>query len=685
MQRKELAHGYMSGFAGFYDINKKYYGKGEDIVRAMTERIRHRGPDTDGYYSDETFSAGYCSVDDTNKTGTMQPLLSHDGRYLLVFDGKIYNYKALRRELTEKYGVHFLADSDAEVLLYMCVSYGKDALRHIRGMYAFVFYDRLDKTLFCAKDPFGVKPLYYTLSDDCLIFASEIKAFFPHPGYCREFDYSLLPLYLQFRYIPTENTAFAGVKRLMPGHCLFYNGNELSITRYFELPSYSGTKFQSYSFFGSEVKEAKKVKNAALAADTVGKVIEETIREELSVFSDISLYSQGGVASELLYEISKPEKIYDISISGNNNSDSTLNKEKPFTFGADEFFSVLPQVQYHCDEPYADINAVSCYLLARHFDTVGNSKVRTLLSDLGADELFGEYSLQDKSILSEIYRYLPFMGKTQVPFSEVYGDADMLSPEEAASLLSDEYKNSVPPESIAERYMEESKNAGHLRRKMHVELSLKLPLGKLEKLEKLAMASSVELCAPYLDLKILGVSQALSDGLLIHGKSDKYALRSAAESYITADKAYSDKRNFPSDHTLFGKWIKEDKYRDIVRRSLEGETCAKFFEAEKLLALLDDHTSGKSDNCRILYTVYSFILWYEVFFLNPEPREFLISDGMAINDDVLFTPRPGVESSHQSKYVTAVDPVEIPTDGVSTYGLPDDSVNVKLNKNEDME
>lgn len=667
--RKEWSSKYMSGFAGFYDTNKKYYGKGEEIVRSMTERIRHRGPDGDGYYSDEAFSVGHCR---SNLSGAMkagQPLLSRDGRYLLVFDGKIYNCAQLRRELIENYGVRFLSDTDSEVLLNMCAVYGKEALRHLRGMYSFVFYDRRDKTLFCAKDPFGVKSLYYTMTDDCFLFASEIKAFFPHPGYRREFEYSLLPLYLQFRYIPTEETAFTGVKRLMPGHCLFYDGKNADITRFFELPSYSGTKFRSYRFFGSDVSEAKKVKHAAFAADTIGKVVEEVIKDHTADGASIGIFRPDGAADELLCEISGTQKRYGGSLSGN--TEALSENGSCHTIGADDFFSALPQVQYHCDEPYAEISAVSDYLLSRY----ASSEVNAVLSDEGADELFGEYNVQDKNILSEIYRYLPFGAKAPASFSELYDDSDMLSPALASSILRDEYKKTIMPDTVTEKYAEECSGAGYLRRKMHIDLSLRLPLGRLEKTEKLAMASALELRFPYLDLKILGVSQTLSDGLLIHGKNGKYALRAASESYITADKAYSDRKNTPaSDYACFGKWISGEKYRAVLRRALESETCAKFFDCERLLYLLDEHADGKADHSRLLYTVYTFILWYEVFFLNPEPREFLISDGMAINDDFLFNPRPGVESSHQSKYVTAVDPVVTPNSGLSTYGLPDDSV-----------
>ena len=651
----------MSGFAGFYDKNKKYYGKGEEIVRSMTDRIRHRGPDSHDYYSDEKFSAGFCRLKIIDHANGEQPMLSRDGRYLLLFDGKIYNYKELRSELIEKHRARFITSSDAEVLLYMCVAYGRDALRHLRGMYSFVFYDRLKKTIFCAKDPFGVKPFYYAFSDECLLFASEIKAFSAHPGFRREFDYSLLPLYLQFGYIPTEETAFLGVKRLMPGHCLFYDGKSPEITRFFDLPSYSGRSFRSYRFFGANAEECKKVKKLDSAGAAVRQVIEETVKEQMMGDVHIGVQRSGDLASALITEIAKPKKKYSVCFSDQTAQSAAITPDTDkYEIGADEFFSALPQVQYHSDEPIAVTDAVSAYILARH----ASSEVKVLLGGEGAKELFGDSRSQGKKsgYLTLRHRDPEISNSDLIDY--------VMSAGEAYSILSDEYKKTVPSRAVTDKYLRECYDESPVRRKMHISLSLSLPLSTLDKADKMTMASSVEYRVPFLDLRVLGVSQALSDKLLVHGSSGKHVLSAVSEHYFTNTTDYAEKR---ITRHPFGIWLRKPKYRDIVRRAFEGEVCAKFFEAEKLLSMLDEHANGKTDCSGLLYTVYSFILWYEVYFINPEPREFLISDGMAINDDFLFYTRPGVDSSHQSKYETAVDPVVIPTDGVTVYGLSEDS------------
>ena len=225
----------MCGFAGFCDGVGRYYKTGKETVKRMADRILHRGPDSNGYFSDGFLSVGFCRLKIIDPSGGEQPMLSADGRYLICFNGEIYNHKSLREDLEKKHGIRFRTSSDTEVLLYTCIVYGKEALAHLRGMFSFVFYDRGEGKIFAARDPFGIKPFYYGVFDGVLLFASEIKALFPHPAFKKELEPSVIPYYLQFQYVPTEETAFKGVKRLMPGHLLTYNGESLITEKYFHV------------------------------------------------------------------------------------------------------------------------------------------------------------------------------------------------------------------------------------------------------------------------------------------------------------------------------------------------------------------------------------------------------------------------------------------------------------------
>ena len=215
----------MCGIAGSIDLhdNKK------DIIKDMCDRIQHRGPDGKGYYVDEYIALGHRRLSIIDLKGGSQPMYSNDDRYVIVFNGEIYNYKDLKKEL--KY--NFKTTCDTEVLLAAYIKWGKDMLSHLRGMFAFALYDKKEKELFCARDHFGIKPFYYYNDNNCFIFASEIKAFLDHPDFIKEFNEDILPNYLRFSFTPTEETFFKGVFRLDAGCYLTYKNGKLNIKRYY--------------------------------------------------------------------------------------------------------------------------------------------------------------------------------------------------------------------------------------------------------------------------------------------------------------------------------------------------------------------------------------------------------------------------------------------------------------------
>ena len=204
----------MCGIAGSIDLhdNKK------DIIKDMCDRIQHRGPGGKGYYVDDYIALGHRRLSIIDLKGGSQPMYSNDDRYVIVFNGEIYNYKDLKKELKYK----FNTTSDTEVLLASYIKWGKDMLSHLRGMFAFAIYDKKEKELFCARDHFGIKPFYYYNDNNCFIFASEIKAFLDHPDFIKEFNEDILPNYLRFSFTPTEETFFKGVYRLDAGCYLTY-------------------------------------------------------------------------------------------------------------------------------------------------------------------------------------------------------------------------------------------------------------------------------------------------------------------------------------------------------------------------------------------------------------------------------------------------------------------------------
>ena len=639
----------MCGFAGFCDAGGSLCGKGKETVRKMSDKILHRGPDSRGEYSDEFLSVGFCRLKIIDLSGGEQPMLSADGRYLIAFNGEIYNYKSIRSELEEKYGVRFRTSSDTEVLLNACIVFGREVLSHLRGMYSFVFYDRGERRIFAARDPFGIKPFYYGIFDGTLLFASEIKAFFPHPAFKKEFNGDVLPYYLQFQYVPTEETAFRGVKRLMPGHYLTYDGNNLNTARFFHLPKHSRGKFTPYTFFNHRVTEQREHTGVKASSKSLTSALTDSVKHHMESDVPLGAFLSGGVDSSLICALSKPRHVFSIGYPESEldeRSEATEAAEHigvtltPIEMGASEFFSALPEVQYHSDEPYANLSAVPLYLMAKR----ASADVKVVLSGEGADELFGGYDWYADGKIGRIYKKLPsgarrfasehssFLGKRVKKFTErnlptvessFIGQAKIMTPATAYSLLNKDFKCLKNSTDVTSEYYEKVKKSSELRKKMYLDQSLWLPFDILNKADKMTMASSVELRVPYLDLKVLAVAGTLSDKLLVKNRTTKLLLRKSAEENLPKEIAYRPKKGFP---VPFRSWIKDPTYGQFLKNAFESETASTFFEKDKLIKFLNEHVTGKENHARVLYTVYAFIVWYDRFFNTPEPLSLIIDD-----------------------------------------------------------
>lgn len=635
----------MCGFAGFCDIDGRFSADGRDTVRKMSDMIVHRGPDSRGEYSDGFLSVGFCRLRITGSVGGDQPMLSDSGRYLICFNGEIYNYKELREELERKFGIRFGTDSDTEVLLYACAVYGRAVLPRLRGMFSFVFYDREKSTLFMARDPFGIKPLYYGYFNGSLIFASEIKAFLPHPDFKKEFNFEILPYYLQFQYVPTEETAFKGVKRLMPGCILSCDGGGFVSERYFSLPKAFGGRYRPYSFFGKDAPLKEKQKNGKKAAEEVFFALSKSVGLHKESGVALGAFLSGGVDSGLVCAMARPKRTYSVGFSETGFDERGDAKAMAERIGAefisvgadaDAFFAALPCVQYHSDEPYANLSAVPLYLMARR----ASKDVKVILSGEGADELFGGYEWYADGRIGRLYKRLPRsarriafklsapLGKRVRRFTErnlagveeeFIGQARIMTAEKARLLLKKPLGATGRSSDITSKYYGEVQKSSELRKKMYLDQNLWLPLDILNKADKMTMASSVELRVPYLDLKVLSAAEGLSDGLLVKNRTTKYLLRRAAERALPKSAARRRKKGFP---VPFREWIKDERYKNILLEAFNGKTASRFFDVGLLVEMLNAHFDGRENNARVLYTVYAFIVWYDCFFDRSSLREF---------------------------------------------------------------
>ena len=222
----------MCGFVGF--LNTPAAADPNTVVKAMADRIIHRGPDDADYYVDEDISLGFRRLSIIDLEGGRQPILNEDGTKVLTFNGEIYNFQSLREDLLKK-GHVFKTRTDSETILHGYEEYGKEILQKLRGMFAFVIWDRKKKELFGARDIFGIKPFYYYKKNGEFLFGSEIKSFLSHPGFEKELDEEKIPEYLSYEYIPYENTIFKNVYKLPGGYCFTYKDGQLSVERYYQV------------------------------------------------------------------------------------------------------------------------------------------------------------------------------------------------------------------------------------------------------------------------------------------------------------------------------------------------------------------------------------------------------------------------------------------------------------------
>lgn len=607
----------MCGFSGFYG------GECEDrkaIVERMGKEIAHRGPDDEGVFTDATVAMSFRRLSIIDLGGGAQPMHSPDGRYVLVFNGEIYNYRELREDLAAR-GVCFATNSDTEVILQTYLHYGKETAARLRGMFAFVIYDKQTRTLYGARDWFGIKPFYYAMMGGAFLFGSEIKSFLHHPGFQKEINRDALKLYLEFQYSPLPETIFKGVYKLAPGSYFTYDGKDFSVERYFE-PTYDP---QSRSF-----------------ADAV-KLIDETILSSVEYHQiadvEVGSFLSGGVDSSYVASVVNPMNTYSVGFATSGFDETDLAehlsqilgmKNRKKEISADEFFDALPRVQYHSDEPHANLSAVPLYYLAQ----LAAEDVKVVLSGEGADELFGGYDLYIQREPVRLYKKLPapirraltatvgkipqshikrFFAAGNLTVEDGYiGQAFIMNDAEADALLKEPYRSKITFRDVTAPYLEKVKGCDDLTKKLYLDMHLWLPNDILLKADKMTMAHSLELRVPYLDREVFRVAKTLTSAQKMKGRHTKRAFRAAALSHIPTEWANRKKAGFM---VPFRYWLKEEKYYLMVKEMLSKEFASEFFNTDLLLSMLEDHKSGKCNHARKIYTVYSFLIWYEQYFI----------------------------------------------------------------------
>ena len=603
----------MCGIAGFIA------GQGAADAGALTPmlaRIAHRGPDGQGTFVEGPAALGHCRLAIIDLAGGAQPLYSEDKNLVIVFNGEIYNYKALTAELTAL-GHCFATCTDTEVLLHGWEQWGRELLPRLRGMFAFALWDRRAGTLFCARDMFGIKPLYYCrCADGTLLFASEIKAFLDHPSFEKRLNAAQLPLYLSCQYSPGRDTFFAGVEKLLPGHFLIFSDGIVRTTRWVQPAFLPGETPIPPS-------ELEAVLRDSAAAHKIADV-------------EVAGFLSGGVDSAYITALARPGRTYTISYAEPRYDESFPARALARSLGVrnrvrrispGEFWDAVPAVQYHMDEPLADAAAVALYFLNRE----AAREVKVCLSGEGADELFGGYNIYRDPFTAQWYDRLPpwlrgglgaaagllppgpgvnFLVRRGCPLEERYfGPTALMTEREKRRLLAD-YEGDGDPMFLTEALWDSTEGLDPVSRMQQVDINLWLAGDILLKADKMSMAHSLELRVPFLDKEVFALAAALPAAAKADARMTKIALRQAAARTLPPASAARKKLGFP---VPVRDWLRQEPYTSRVRAAFARPAAAQFFRPQVLHSMLNRHLHG-GDCWRQIWCVYSFLIWYEQFF-----------------------------------------------------------------------
>lgn len=593
----------------------------DDVIRNMTEVITHRGPDSDGFFTDDYISMGFRRLSIIDLDAGHQPIYNEDKSLVLTFNGEIYNYKELRKVLIQK-GHKFYTDTDSEVLVHGFEEWQEDLLPKLRGMFGFAIYNTKDKSVFIARDFFGIKPMHYTQIGEDFVYGSEIKSILEHPKFVKKFNTKALDTYLSFQYAVPPETFFEGVYCLMPGHYLWYRDGEVETTRYFE-PRFNPNEEMS--------EEA--------AVNEIEKVFENSVNAHKIADVEVGCFLSSGVDSSYVSTYFADQKTFTVGfdfgekyneISWAENLSKKIGVEHhTHLISSEEFWDAVPTVQYHMDQPLADPSCIALYFVSR----LASQYVKVVLSGEGADELFGGYTCYNDPRVFKIYqtivphcirkairavcRKLPdikgrdYLIRACDPLEERYiGNAFMYDYKQKKDLLKDP-SIATRPQDYTRKYYYRCRKYDDVTKMQYLDINMWMVGDILLKADRMSMANSLELRVPFLDKEVFKVASSLPTRLRCNKSNTKYAMRKAAVRHMPEETAEKEKLGFPVPTRV---WLRDEKYYNVVKKKFKGKTAEKFFNTDVLVEWLDTHFSGKEDNSRRVWTVYVFLVWYDIYF-----------------------------------------------------------------------
>ncbi|MYL33814.1 asparagine synthase (glutamine-hydrolyzing) [Pontibacillus yanchengensis] len=595
--------------------------EGKQRFKQRNDIITHRGPDDEGYYHDEHVSFGFRRLSIIDIESGHQPLSYEDERYWMVFNGEIYNYVELRESLQKK-GYTFETESDTEVIAVMFSDQREQAFSYLRGMFSILIWDKQEQTLFGARDPFGIKPLFYSEQNGETYFASEKKSI----TLLQENELvntEALQHYLSFQYVPEPLTLTDGIHKVEPGYYFVKKPSEsIDFHRYFH------ATFTQVS--GEQQKWIKQIQ------DVLYDSVNVHMRSDVPVGSFLS----GGIDSSIIVamarEFNPNIKTFSVGFERDGYSEVDVAKETAdklgvenisYTITPEEYIQKLPKIMWHMDDPLADPACVPLYFVARE----ARKHVTVVLSGEGADELFGGYNIYRepeslkmfdsmpgtvKSLLGRVAKILPegvkgksFLERGTTPLKDRYiGNAKMFEEADKNSILKDYHQHSSYQSLTADLYSQVESNHP-VNQMQYIDMQTWLRGDILLKADKMTMANSLELRVPFLDKEVFNVARELPVDMKIAEGTTKSILRKASRGIVPDHVLDRKKLGFP---VPIRHWLKDELY-DWAKQLIQNSETDHLIEKKVIMQLLENHVQGKADYSRKIWTVLMFMLWHQIY------------------------------------------------------------------------
>jgi asparagine synthase (glutamine-hydrolysing) len=637
----------MCGIAG--TVTSAPNSESPGVLEAMTEVLRHRGPDGDGYYRDDWAALGHRRLSIIDLAAGSQPMTSESGQIWCTYNGEIFNHEEIRREL-EAAGHIYKTRCDTETILHAYEQFGAGCVERFRGMFSFAIWNKAERSLFCARDRLGKKPFYYFFNGRLFAFASEIKALLEHPAVSPALEESVLSEYLTFGYVSGEQTLFAGIRKLMPGHTLLlkHDGDRLSmrIEPYWDLPQAGASPP------GHPHDEKNWPQDEQGWIDECRRRLEESVRTRLMSDVPLGMFLSGGVDSSIIAALMKrltsgPVKTFAVGYAESAYSELDPARQVARHIGTDhhevsismeDFFQALPALVWHEDEPIAWPSSVSLYFVSK----LAAEQVKVVLTGEGSDELFAGYGrywhYRVNSRWAQYYRLFPRFSRRAVASSiaesgllsaslrrklqhtllgrgedmrSLYLDNfyAAFSEREQGALLTQASRNGhTPYDSFLEHWNRRSE-APLLSRMLYADQKTYL-VELLMKQDQMSMAASIESRVPFLDHPLAEFAAAVPEDLKLRGKTGKYIVKKAAEDLLPREIIYRPKMGFP---TPLRDWLLRPASADLLSYlQSPGGLLESYADSGALAGLLERHRGGLEDSTDRIWRLLNLQLWGDI-------------------------------------------------------------------------